>query len=203
MKQIPVIFSPDLDEKKIFAALDTQPNPIPRDWHGGRPAAAPYFILMCDRKYFYFAAGREVKPMTHPKATTGHYQEELWKYEVAEFFIAEPESQTYLEFNLSPDGAWWSCRFGKPRQALATEPQALRGVKTFSRLTESQWSAVAKIPLSELGDISEKRLNVCFITDHRAQKFYTLAAPEGEAPDFHQPDGFLPIKITPSVGYCL
>ncbi len=200
MKQISATFSPDLDEKKIFETLEKRAQILATDWNGGRSAHPPFFDLQMDQNHFYFVAGRNTQPITHPEATLGRYQEELWKYEVAEFFLSDPENGTYLEFNLSPEGAWWSCRFEAPRQPLALEPQALEGIETFSRQQDNQWAAMAKIPLAQLGKIPQQRLNVCFITNHREQKFYTAAPPQTEAPDFHQPHHFLPIKIIPSVG---
>jgi hypothetical protein len=45
----------------------------------------------------------------------GNFLAELWRHDVAELFIADPASGRYFEFNLAPNGAWWSCEFTAPR----------------------------------------------------------------------------------------
>jgi hypothetical protein len=117
----------------------------------------------------------------------------LWKYDVAEFFLAG-DAEDYLEFNLAPNGAWWSCFFVSPRQA--GQRGSLVGVETLSWLTPESWRVRAMIPLSEIPwPVVEWRVNVTFILESPNQRFLSLADLGGGNPDFHRPEGFLPMSL--------
>jgi len=116
------------------------------------------------------------------------------------FFISEPQSGRYLEFNLAPNGAWWSAEFTAPSVRAHEDEVEIPGVKTFGDLTpDGTWMAAASIPL----DILEARvnfgesscMNVTMIIDSPEQQFLSAsAAPKGK-PNFHQTSLFQPVRI--------
>ena len=128
------------------------------------------------------------------------FAEALWRYDVAELFIKDAHSDRYLEFNLAPNGAWWSAEFVGPRVRACTEDIPIVGVKTYSKTSaDGYWQAAASIPLSFLkSDFSfgqGSRVNVTFIVDSPEQKFLSIAALPGAKPDFHQPEYFKEVEL--------
>lgn len=145
---------------------------------------------------FHFSVHRASCPLLHPDAEPGVFQSELWKYDVAEFFIASPDRSEYLEFNLAPNGAWWSCFFNKPREVSRINP--LRGVKTYAEIGEEGWQVDAMIPRKEFPwpNFMDCALNASFILDSPQQRFVTLAHLGRGKPDFHRPQDFLPMRLS-------
>lgn len=114
-------------------------------------------------------------------------------HDVAEFFLTDPTTGRYVEFNLSPNGAWWSQSFSAPR---VPDGQGLvPGVETFAELApDGGWVAAMAIPRgfleSELKFGDSSRLNVCFILGSPEQRFLSAANLGGGEPDFHRPERF-------------
>ena len=96
------------------------------------------------------------------------FQAELWRHDVAELFIADPVSGRYFEFNLAPNGAWWSCEFTAPRVRAEETDIAMPEVATFSDMAaDGAWVAAMAIPLDLLKarlDFGKRtRMNVAMI----------------------------------------
>ncbi|MDB4141878.1 hypothetical protein N9733_00260 [Akkermansiaceae bacterium] len=182
-----------------FQNLWTLGRPIGTDWFDEHQPQQPTFLCAVDATRLYFLAGDKNHPKYHPEGKPSSFQPELWKYDVAEFFLASPDGSSYLEFNLSPNGAWWSARFAgaKPRIPLDLPP--LAGVETAGEITEEGWQVRASIPLSELGPLEGSLLNVTFILGSPDQRFFTSAPLGATEPDFHCPSHFLPMSL-PSRG---
>ncbi len=184
-----------------WGSLDLGLFGIQQDWEN-RPLDVPAaFGLGIDHGSFWFVATR-LKPATiHPDARPGQFTPELWKYDVAEFFIRHPKSGRYLEFNLAPNGAWWSAEFTAPRERAHAEDLPVPGVKTYSELSpDGTWLAAASIPLEVLQarfDFGpETEMNVTFIVDTPEQRFLTATPPpQGIEPNFHHPELFQKVQI--------
>jgi len=43
------------------------------------------------------------------------FVEGLWRFDCGELFLLQPTTGRYLEINLAPNGAWWSCVFSGVR----------------------------------------------------------------------------------------
>ncbi|MBQ2379954.1 MAG: hypothetical protein II295_06125, partial [Akkermansia sp.] len=89
---------------------------INQEWYGAT-IVPPYeysFTLTPEGLEFY--ASRKAAATVHPDGVCGAFQAELWRYDAAEFFITTPDGKRYMEFNLSPNGAWWAAVFCAPRQ---------------------------------------------------------------------------------------
>lgn len=162
----------------------------------------PLFLLWLDEHNLHFLVGDQNHTATpHPQSQPKQYREELWRYDLGELFLQSADSNRYLELNLSPNGAWWSCLFTSPRQPAEGQPAPIPDVTTQSHSTSNSWAAQASIPrtwLQEtLGDLTNITLNTTCILETPNQVFLTAAPLSSETPDFHRPHEFLPIKITP------
>ena len=189
------------NEPLHWGALDLALFGIQNDWYG-RPLDVPAaFGLAIDHGSFWFVASCRKPALLHPDARPGKFTPELWKYDVAEFFLSHPASGRYLEFNLAPNGAWWSAEFTAPHVRAHEDDLEIPSVKTYAELApDGSWLTAASIPLELLearfGFGPESRMNVTFILDSPEQKFLTATpAPEGTEPDFHHPDLFQNIQI--------
>lgn len=173
---------------------------VSRDWFKRTLDIPVKYHFALNQHDFYFSVSRQTKAVIHPDAQPGEFQSELWKYDVAEFFIApEDRSATeYLEFNLAPNGSWWSCFFKQPRVPAQCKP--LQGVRTEALLDEEKWSVQAAIPRNQIPWLGSARclLNAAFILDSPEQRFLTVADLGNGAPDFHRPQDFLPMRLSSS-----
>ena len=165
-----------------------------------RPPAA--FALATDAQRLWFIAHHRKPAQLHPQSRPGRFQAELWRYDVAELFIAEPVSGRYFEFNLAPNGAWWSCEFTAPRVRAEDIDIAMPEVATFSDMAaDGAWLAAMAIPLellkARLDFGPRSRVNVAMILGSPAQQFVSAADLGGGEPDFHQPQRFGAVAFAP------
>ena len=175
-----------------FERLGTE---IETDWYGSKLDKAPKYFFTLSETHLHFWAGQKgLAGSHHPTAQPGQFHAELWRFDVAEFFLTSPNSSHYLEFNLSPNGAWWSCAFEAPRVAASGNPQAIPGVTTESQQTSSSWWAHAAIPRAwleqHLGLGPDSHLNATFILNSPDQLFATASDLGDGEPNFHRPEKF-------------
>lgn len=183
-----------------WGSLDVALFGLEKDWYGHQLDVPAAFGLAIDHASLWFVATRQKPAQIHPKARPGAFTPELWKHDVAEFFLSHPVSGRYLEFNLAPNGAWWSAEFTAPLVRADENDVEIPGVKTFSDLApDGTWVAAASIPLDVLqarfGFGNDTRMNVTFIVDSPNQKFLTASPPPAGDPDFHRPDVFQQVNI--------
>ena len=172
------------------------------DWHGNPLEPAAGFSLAVDEDRLWFLAHHRKPAQLHPKARPGLFQAELWRYDVAELFITDPRSGRYLEFNLAPNGAWWSCEFKGPRLREEEIDIAMPEVATFSDMAaDGSWVAAMALPLDLLRarvDFGKQtHANVTFILESPAQRFLTAGDLGNGEPDFHQPARFPQVTFAP------
>lgn len=189
-----------VDKPLRWGELDMNLFGIEQDWHGEKFAQPITFGLAVDKDYLWFVAGHQQPASILPSAKPGAFQAELWKHDVAEFFLLDPTTGKYLEFNLAPNGAWWSAMFTAPMVRESEEDVPFEGVASYADLApDGGWVAAAAIPLKHLrselnfGDSSE--MNVTFIVNSPDQKFATAADLGNGEPDFHQPDKFKKVNF--------
>ena len=166
---------------------------IEQEWYG-KAIEPPYvycFTLSADG--LEFCAARKAPALIHPDGQCGAFQAELWRYDAAEFFISTPDGGRYMEFNLSPNGAWWAAVFSGPRQITpGFENWQPGGVMATGESNGDSWQCRALIPhavLQEAGiDPRDCRLTAAAILNSPEQVFLTTALPCDTQPDFHRPD---------------
>lgn len=178
-----------------FKDLSTHGHQILSDWFGQNLDQSVRFLFAVHEGRFHFLVESNLGPgLSHPESIPSQYQAELWKFDVAEFFLSDPITGHYLEFNLSPNGAWWTCGFSGVLEAANQEPSSVPGVETFGEEFEHSWRAHASFPLAWLEEHyhfgSNSRINATFILNSPDQIFLTAAPPSEGKPNFHQPDLF-------------
>ena len=190
------------DKPLEWGSLDLPMFGIARDIDGAAVDPPAGFSLAADGRRLWFVAHHRAAATLHPQARPGSFQAELWKWDVAELFLAHPESGRYFEFNLAPNGAWWSCEFLAPRLRAEEADIAFPEVATFSDLgADGSWLAAMAIPLdllvARLGFGPQTCGNVTMILNSPEQRFLS-AAPLGDGPpDFHRPEFFPRISRAP------
>ena len=183
--------------------LDLSWSSMERDWYGEHVGVSAAFTVALDQEDLWFIASREQKPMVLPDALPHEFTPELWRYDVAELFIKDMSSDRYLEFNLAPNGAWWSAEFKRARLRSSADDIPIQGVKTYAKESaRGGWQAAASIPRSYLkaafGFGEGTALNVAFILNSPQQAFLSMAKMPGPKPDFHQPHYFEQIELSQS-----
>lgn len=186
----------------VWGELDVPLFGLEKDLHGAALQAPAAFSLVTDARYLWFIANHQKPALIHPKARPGAFQTELWRYDVAELFLAAPASGRYFEFNLAPNGAWWTCEFTAARVRAEAEEIAMPEVATFSEIAaDGSWLAAMAIPLdllrARLDFGPETQLNVTMILESPAQKFISANDLGVGEPDFHQPQRFSEIQFAP------
>jgi hypothetical protein len=185
-----------------WGELDVPMLGLQKDWHGEPVQPPAGFCLAMDGKRLWFVAHHRRAADLHPKARPGMFQAELWRHDVAELFIADPGSGRYFEFNLAPNGAWWSCEFTAPRVRAEECDIIMPEVATFSDMApDGAWVAAMAIPLdllkARLDFGPRSRVNVTMILESPEQRFLTAADLGGGEPDFHLPDAFPEVVLAP------
>lgn len=185
-----------------WGSLDVPLIGINKDWPGNPYEPAVGYAVAQDRERLWFIASHTRPAVIHPAARPGKFQAELWRYDVAELFLADPVSGRYLEFNLAPNGAWWSCEFTAPRVRDSEEERVMPGVEAYGELAaDGSWVAAMSIPL----DILRARIDygsdtkgvVTFILNSPDQRFLTSHFLDDGEPNYHLPDRYSLINLTP------
>lgn len=183
-----------------WGELDLPLFGLARDWNGAAVEPPAAFSVAVDpvRLWFVSAHGRPAR--LHPAARPGRFTAGLWQHDVAELFVADPASGRYLEFNLAPNGAWWSCEFTGPRVRAEEVEVAFPEVAAFAELApDGGWVAAMSVPLdllrARVGFGEGSVANVTFIVGSPEQRFLSAADLGGGEPDFHRPEKFPKVKF--------
>ena len=147
MKAVEIISAEVLPK---FEKLEPYHSSLSSDWFGQSFSPPAHYLFGMDRDHLHFFASRNSHAVIHPESRPGEFQAELWKYDVAEFFLRAPDSNHYLEFNLAPNGGWWSCLFKETLVPVEENNPPLPGVIASGEVAPDSWNAHAKIPLSFL-----------------------------------------------------
>jgi hypothetical protein len=175
---------------------------LQRDWHGKELDSPLMFSLAEDDHRLWWIAAGKTPAKLHPQARPGAFLAELWRFDCAELFLADPVSGRYFEFNLAANGAWWSAEFTAPRQRAESTDIAFPEVATFAELSpDGGWMSAMALPLDLLKarlQWSESSLiNVTFIVNSPDQQFVSATRLPGDDPDFHQPKHFSSFRYHP------
>lgn len=185
----------------VWGELDVPLFGLARDMQGGLIDPPAAFSVVADPFHLWFIANHRKPAFLHPKSRPGGFHAELWRYDVAELFLADPSSGRYFEFNLAPNGAWWTCEFTAPRVRAEEAEIAMPEVATYSEMAaDGTWVAAMAIPLhllrARLDYGPQTRLNVTMILGSPEQKFLSATDLGKGQPDFHQPDRFTQAAFT-------
>jgi hypothetical protein len=175
------------------ASMDT----LDRDWLAEAAPDGPRWALWTRAGRLHFRAAAAPPPVSAGGAGAGEFAGGLWEGDVAELFLLNPATGFYVEFNLSPGGAWWCCAFDAPR-ARSGSPAPLPGVEARAAGPGDGWEAELTVPLASMPpalafDAEATRGNVAFCLG-RPQRHFTLADLGGGPPDFHRPSKWIPLR---------
>jgi len=185
-----------------WGALDVPIFGITQDWYGMEVQPAAGYALVQDPLRLWLIASHRKPAELHPQSRPGAFQAELWRYDVAELFISDPQSGRYFEFNLAPNGAWWSCEFTAPRVRADEAEIAMPEVATFAEMApDGAWLAAMAVPLDLLRarlDFGENsHLNLAMILNSPKQRFISVNPLGTAEPDFHRPGHFSKVALLP------
>ncbi|MBR3694653.1 MAG: hypothetical protein IKL98_00255 [Akkermansia sp.] len=162
------------------------------EWYG-QPVEPPYeYSFTATAEGLLFQARRHAAALVHPQGQCGQFQAELWRYDAAEFFISTPAGDRYMEFNLSPNGAWWACLFQAPLVVAQGYEAWQPAVQATGHASAEGWQCRALISAASLQEagicLQNCKLAACAILNSPQQIFLTTALPCNTQPDFHRPD---------------
>lgn len=192
------------DTPLAWGKLDIPLYGLHNDWFGMPMVEASGFTLVVDSKYLWFVSTFPLTTRVHPAATPGKFTPELWKYDVSELFLANPDTGEYLEFNLTSNGAWWGAKFSSVRVPSARQPDFEPHIQSYHDLTgDNYWVAGLKIPIifleKEIDFSLTTTANVTMIRDSPNHRYLSASKLPGAQPDFHQPAYFLTLSHTPLI----
>lgn len=185
--------------QKAFApqAIRVPMTAIGRDWYGAACSPPAEVALVADPDYLWLLAQRIRPARPDPDGNLGEFREGLWQHDVAELFIAAADRKGYLEFNLSPRGAWWFARFSARRVRVAGHPLPEVRTAAFPH-ANGGWAAALGIPLDYLKQHvawgTDSTINVTLILNSPDQQFLSVTDLGAGDPDFHRPQHFAAIE---------
>lgn len=202
-KSIPCSYSPTLLSAEQAKKLPR--TAISHEWHGSPVSPPLLFSLGLDSEALWFTASRAAAPLCDLSLSCGSFVEGLWEKELAEVFLCSAEGTRYLEINLSPTGAWWSCSFHSYRARDSSA--ALEGVTAWAETVTVQaksWEATLRIPTASIASAvtftpksAEVRANVSGVMIMGASPLYlSYSNLEATQPDFHLTDKFSALLIS-------
>jgi len=189
-------------EKKLgilsWGELDVSLCGAVNDWNGEALKNPIGYSFVIDEQSLWFIATHREAAQLHPDSSPGVFMPDLWKYDVAEFFLTNPENGHYLEVNLAPNAAWWAAEFSGPREGM--KEVKLEGINTYADMhKDGGWIAAMRLDVAmlrdEFGFCQESLINAAFIIGSPEQKFVSVAELGEGKPDFHQPTKFRAMQI--------
>lgn len=134
-------------------------------------------------------------------AKPNQYFEGLWRGDCGELWLASSESSRYIEVNLAPNGAWWTCVFSSPRirdincpspQCQDLQSEAL-GQYWQASLT-LPWTEIFRCLQSEEPPVANVTIVLGGCPDHDAPHENLHSAVPLGAVDFHRPQDWVPLS---------
>jgi hypothetical protein len=163
----------------------------------GAPRAPIYTSVWVEDGHLWF--GAEVFATANANSVASAFTFGLWREDCVELFVANPSNGRYVEFNLAPTGAWWSCGFLTVRVQDGVDPIRLTP-RCYA--TESNWTAIGGIRLSDLsarlgeGDYAANVTVIvggCDDDNPDPANLHSVVTLTGDTPDFHRPVDFVPL----------
>ncbi len=177
---------------EVLTLLESNPSIISTDWFGNKSKVVPRFVLAEDENKLHFAVFVNAKPNFNQSLASGSFVPGLWREDVAELFIRRAGGTEYLEFNLSPSGAWWSAAFNSYR-APSKNSATPNGIETQATHETNSWQGIISIPFSALTSVQTRatgfEAQVCFISGENPRQYFSTGSSiirtVDMEPDFH------------------
>lgn len=171
---------------------------LDHDWYGQPVSGAPQWRLALEGSDLLLRGRAQSQPVRVPGDSPGRFMEGLWEGDLVEVFLLNPDTGYYLELNLAPGGAWWSCGHTGPRIRVAGGAKPLDGGRTRIVAGDQGWDATLRVPLASLPpdlafDPEKTRGNLTFCLG-RPPQYLSVADLGGGTPDFHRPERWIPVR---------
>jgi hypothetical protein len=175
-----------LPQQSLSSSWDATPIVYPFSWSLALDPTTLWFFCS-------LPGGGHVKSA----AARGDFVEGLWEYDVAELFVRDAHG-SYQEFNLAPNGAWWSMTHSEYR-VRRDESRPATCLSVTTNVLDGCWDVVAafdrrslQVPLEEGSLVHVTGIH------YAAQPIYLSSRPPRDiAPDFHHPSCFSPVRVIP------
>lgn len=136
----------------------------------------------------YLLAG-PVEGVWRPEAAARVRTDGLWQTTCFEAFVRN-EAGGYVEYNLSPSGAWAAYRFDGYREGMRDLEMPAPFVVTRSAPGQFVLTANVTLPEDAVGTTGLKTGLAAVIRGVDGAIFYWALAHPSDKPDFHHPDSF-------------
>jgi hypothetical protein len=190
------------EQPLAWGNLDLPMIGLTNDWFGDKHEPPSTFTLAKDSNFLWFISIFPKSSIIHPMASPGQFTHELWKYDVAELFLTNPETGEYLEFNLTSNSAWWASKFSSIRLPSDKQPRFTENILTHHDKSQADYYVSGlQIPIIflqkeiDFGFIT--RGNITIIRNSPNQLFLSASKLPGLQPDFHQPNSFKNLSFIP------
>lgn len=127
-----------------------------------------------------------------PPAAAPERRDALWQATCFEMFLGVPDSDAYLEFNLSPSCHWNAYRFDEYRKGMREEA-LLRELPFTTKQASDRFSLSLEVGISSLvPDNRPVPAGISAVIGMRdGMTTYWALAHTGSEPDFHRRDSFI------------
>ena len=172
--------------------LESDPTIIVTDWYGKQSEVTPRFVLAADESQLHFAVFVNSEPKFDHSLIPDSFVPDLWRQDVAELFIKKVGGPEYLEFNLSPSGAWWGAEFSSYREQ-SKNSLTHTGIEVQASNNTTFWRGMISIPFSVLTSLPTSaagfKAQVCFISGENPRQYFSTGSSiirtADREPDFH------------------
>ena len=192
------VFQHEPTWNEVFA---TPPIFVSECWHHRALPFTFAFVFAISPKRIYFGGIGDFAATSKPESHRNHFTEGLWESDVVELFLADGNTNRYQEFNVAPNGAWWTAAFNDYRE-LSSKPipeAALSEVEILSDESPAGFRVGMSYPRSGLritiGDSSQPIANLAAIFGNAPRTFISVHLPNAGKPDFHHSGCFKPVRL--------
>jgi len=138
---------------------------------------------------FRYAVEGAVDRIALPEPIAPRHTDGLWRHTCFEAFITAEDSQTYVECNFAPSGAWATYRFARYRTGMA----AVLPVESPRLALQRAPDSLVLDAQLQLGDFTDRpwRIGLTAVIEDTAGglSYWALRHPRAK-PDFHHRGGF-------------
>jgi hypothetical protein len=174
---------------------------IESDWGGTGLTQGYCWSFVVDAESLWFTAAVPASPPADRVHSCGDFVEGLWEADVAEFFLMNARGE-YQEFNLSPDGAWWSMLFASYRER-SPRPRTPEGIVVSVDRSAQSWRVAFGVQRTQLQIAPDEvtAIHVSGILYGGGEGRYLSSAGQPSfAPDFHDRRCFGSVRWEPFPG---